>query len=364
MNKIILFFDHDTSFLNFPYGVNKTMPWVSGVNSVLVNKIDPFYTKLMVPSFDEILNHSCNKDFETLCFERAEEIRTLNLPIYVQYSGGTDSTCVLLSILRSWPKKDLNRVNILMTEDSILEFPEFWPELKTTFNGKIFDAREKYDYFHKNGYVITGEGGDQLFGSIVVQNFIEKYSEEIIHSDWKLPFFNSFINSFNGNKQECAAFLQKYIKTFDYSPFPLKTAFDVAWWWNYTNKLQSVAYRGLVKDHSILKTYQDRNISFYITKDFLRWSLDNHDKKIKNTYLSYKWLAKQFIQKYTNIEEHWYRPKVPSLKSLWSFEKNKKHFEYAKKIGDLKHFNNTSFALDENFNLVSKEKIQELIRND
>lgn len=362
MKKIILFFGYDTP-LKFPYGVNKYLPWISGVNSVIVDKVDPFYTKLMVPSFEEILNHRCNKDFETLCFERAEEIRKLNLPIYIQYSGGTDSTCVLLSILRSWSKEDLNRVNILMTEDSIDEFPEFWPEIKNTFNGRIFDAREYYNFFHKNGYVITGEGGDQLFGSVVVQYFIEKYSEEIIHSDWKTPFFNNFIYNFNGNKEECSVFLKKYIKTFNKCPFQLKTVFDVAWWWNYTNKLQYVAYRGLLVDNTILKTYEKRNISFYITKDFLRWSLDNHDKKIKNTYLTYKWVAKNFIQKYTGIEEHWYVPKIPSLKSLWSYKKNKNHFEYAKKISNLKNINSiNNLAIDENFNYLTINEISRSIR--
>lgn len=353
-------------YANLAYGYGKPVvpPWTYAVNTVLPDQFDPMNCKLMVPSFQSILDYpSSNKTFEELCFLRAEEIRSWNIPVFVQYSGGTDSSTALISMLRSWPKEDLNRLHVLMSIDSVLEFPEFWPEVRDTFKGRIFDVREEGKWFHDRGVVITGEAGDQVFGSIVMNDLVTFHGNEAIHEEWHKKLPNILVKNFR-SKEEFFVWFEYIQQTIEKCPFKLNSAFDVAWWLNYTNKLQSVAFRGLTKDTTIAKTYLEKNISFYLTKDFLRWSLDNHDKKIMETYLSYKWPAKKFIHKYTAIEEHWKRPKIGSLDFIWQRieAKDLTHFEYATPIKPLK-YKPTQLAIDENFDYVSEKDIHKYIRH-
>jgi hypothetical protein len=78
---------------------------------------------------------------------------------------------------------------------------------------------------------------------------------------------------------------------------------------------------------------------FFDTPEFQRWSLDNPDKKIKNTLNTYKYTAKEFIVKYTNHTDYLKKPKVGSLQFIWSnFDKN--------------------YAIDKDFNEMSLDDIK------
>lgn len=285
---------------------------INSVNSVLINKIDAFKFKLITPSFQKINSMpSSKKSFEDLCFRRAKEFFELNKRIYLKYSGGTDSTVALLSIIRSWPSQDIkDRVFLLGSEESIEEFPEFWPELEMLFENRIHDVRENQAYFHKHGVVVNGEVGDQLFGHSFMEmtdcfNDIFKPWEEMVRV---IDMSKMVIN--------------RYKKTLKYSPFPIKTFFDFIWWYNFTNKVQYTYLRDLTLN--TLETYTKCVYPFYLTDYFLRWSLDNHDLKIENSYETYKPEAKRFIEKYTGHTEHWNKSKVGSRNYIWA-DKNIKN---------------------------------------
>jgi len=301
-------------------GVPLCNPFTFWTNSVLVNKLDPFKLTLIVPSFDEInAIPSSTISFEELCFRRAEELYRMNKRIYLKYSGGTDSTVALLSIIRSWPSQDVkDRVFLLATEDSVDEFPEFWPELEVQFNNKLHDSREEPSYFHENGIIVNGEVGDQLFGSSMIQlvpfHTSRKPWRDVIHKVlWE------------DHLRWPELLLNRYEKTLEYCPFPIKTLFDFLWWLSYTNKVQNTYLRDMTL--STLKTYTKCVYPFFLTEYFLRWSLDNHDLKIENSIKSYKPEAKRFIEKYTGFNEHWPREKVGSRNFIWM----KRHLDKATK---------------------------------
>ena len=111
--------------------------------------------------------------------------------------------------------------------------------------------------------------------------------------------------------------LDNYISTIKEADVEIKTCFDFAWWFNYTNKLNHVIYRILIIYPNLAK-YFDRVYPFYYTKDFLRWSIENHpEQKIGKSLGTYKKCAKQFIYQYTKDEDYLTKPKIGSLGEIW-----------------------------------------------
>src|SRR6266487_1681100 len=72
-----------------------------------------------------------DKTYEQLCDERAREVLGYNGPLHVFWSGGIDSTCLLVSLLKA---RGGDRITVLMNRDSIAEYPYFY---HTHIRGKL-----------------------------------------------------------------------------------------------------------------------------------------------------------------------------------------------------------------------------------
>ena len=154
------------------------------------------------------------KTFAEVCDDAAIEIIKGDMPIDVAWSGGIDSTAALVALLKAGI--DLDRLTILMLPEtpgtrrlpfrcgSVAEYPEFF---KKYINGKIQwrmvkDVRQE---ICSDRLMLTGELGDQLFGSIRLFSRFQPYLmrrpyEEVINIDEGLykiidilrPFIASF----------------------------------------------------------------------------------------------------------------------------------------------------------------------------
>ena len=323
------------------------LPWVQAVNRInqqISDQINPFKAVVATETIEDILNiKNVNSSFEDLAFNRANDIRTKtkDSKVYLMYSGGIDSTTALVSMINSWPKEDLERLYILMSYRSIEEFPDMWKDINNIFKGRIINSLINTDKLLDDGYIITGELGDQVFGSDVIIPLVDFYGENAINLPWKNNI-NTFYKRFFGStfRPNVDMFVDMYSTTLTYCPFEIKTCFDFVWWFSFTNKWQLVKYRHLAqKRFTNPQESFSRIMHFFDTPEFQRWSLDNQDKKIKNTLNTYKYTAKEFIVKHTKHTDYLKKPKVGSLQFIWSnFDKN--------------------YAIDVNFNEMSFNDIK------
>jgi hypothetical protein len=307
------------------------LPWVQAVNRVnqqISDQINPFKAVVATETIEDILNiKNDNSSFEDLAFSRANDIRnkTKDSKVYLMYSGGIDSSTALVSMINSWPKEDLERLHILMSYRSIEEFPDMWKDINNIFKGRIINSLTNTDKLLDDGYIITGELGDQVFGSDVIIPLVDLYGEDAINMPWKNNINHFYKRFFGANfRPNVDLFVDMYSMTLSYCPFEIKTCFDFVWWFSFTNKWQLVKYRHLAqKRFSNPQDSFSRIMHFFDTPEFQRWSLDNQDKKIKNTLNTYKYTAKEFIVKYTKHTDYLKKPKVGSLQFIWSnFDKN------------------------------------------
>ena len=139
-------------------------PVFQGV-SRLKYKPDIFDCKLVCKTIQEVLDAKNNNySWGEIMDRRALDLLKLNSKIYVTWSGGVDSTGILVSILKNWPEADLSRVVVLCNVYSAEEYPEFFNTIVKKFQVKLIETfLEQYTY---DGYLVHGDaGGDQIWGS-------------------------------------------------------------------------------------------------------------------------------------------------------------------------------------------------------
>lgn len=202
-------------------------------------------------------------DFSGIMYRRGEELFQLakreDKALYVLWSGGVDSTAVLLSILHA-AGDDGGRVHVVYTLSSIDEYPKFHRHLKTRARHLHLVAAEEFTGFcaraAETDYVITGFPADQLFGSIVGQ------ADDIVHdADWR-----TWVKEPEAVGQFEAAF-QHY-------GLPVKTMTQFLWFANFSFKWDFVVHFlpqicGIVRENVI---------PFFDTREFQDWSVSNFDR--------------------------------------------------------------------------------------
>lgn len=281
-----------------------------------------------------------NKTFEECSMEAAKDLWQLGKPIELFWSGGIDSSGALIALLET--KSNTDVLNIRYTQDSIDEFPLMWERLVKHRNDPL-PPKEMLvnDLFENHDIIkITGECGDQCFGSDALHKNLHRHSddwesiftwnkEEILGfatSDRSIPQLNE--HSFQEKRESLAELLFEHI---DIAPIEIKTIFDLYWWMNFCFKWQDVDSR-MIFTFSTTAEWKS-TLSFFNTQDFQRWSIVNHDIKHGGTWETYKQPAKEYINKY--IKDETYRKdktKEPSLiKILKNSIEGEYNYEYRKK---------------------------------
>lgn len=69
--------------------------------------------------------------------------------------------------------------------------------------------------------------------------------------------------------------------------------------------------------------YHDQILHFYDTPEFQKWSLDNHDLKIRRTMDSYKWKAKEYIHNFTKDPRQLELVKIQSLEKIYFLDEKR-----------------------------------------
>lgn len=308
----------DAKSLPLKPGFPRVYPYTQMVNRVLIDQLDPFHYTLACEPISEILKlPSTTKSFGDTAEERANSMKKLDQPIYIMYSGGIDSTSAVIAFLRTWSTEELKRVYILASHHSAYEFPQFWNVVVDKFRGRILPSFKHAEYYCDRGYLVTGEHGDQVFGSDVIRSIVEVFGDEGIHRPWQEIMPTIYRNSFGPDIVK--PFIERYEQTLSACPFPIRESYDWIWWFNFTNKWQHVKYRLIAhKSWRNPKESYQKVRHFYDTPAWQRWSFDNHDKKIGATYDTYKLAAKEYIVGCTGFTDYLKKPKVGSLSQIFA----------------------------------------------
>ena len=229
--------------------------------------------------------------FEELTNRRAVELWDIGKPIRLWWSGGIDSTCALVSLLKT--RRLDTSLTVYLSTNSVQENPRFYDLL---VNKKVNLQWHSYDnYIYDNDQLwngktinVNGNGGDELFLAISSTMSMEEFFK-IKDSDWiNIIKDSDILNT-----------IEKYIDT---SPYVPETCWELLWWLARSIDDLSTRYHSprFLKDPS---AYHLEHAFFY-TDYFEQWALSNPYAGHNGHYKTYKWPMKKYIYDYDNNEEY------------------------------------------------------------
>jgi hypothetical protein len=274
--------------------------------------------------------------FDELCQRRARELldhaKNTNRKLTIMYSGGIDSTMILVSLLKIATDTELkNDIIVLLNQHSISENRNFYHShiikkcrTESSYLFHAFLGNDKY-------VVVNGEGGDQLFGSAVSANIFKIKGADYIFQppthDLMTSIFNDHVKDIEAS-EKIATVLNKVVAA---SPIPIETVYHYFWWINFSLKWQSVYARTVAYTDSVYRQTvkpEDNYFIFFGTPEMQLWSMNNPDKLIGNTWASYKFHCKDIIYDFNGDAD--YRDNKLKLGSLISVVSTK---QIAKALG-------------------------------
>lgn len=254
-----------------------------------------------------------SKTLEEVCNERACELlrhaEELGIPLYVLYSGGIDSTLVLVSLLKNATPAQKKNIIVLLSKESIQESPTFYTDyirgrLRTESSGMFGFL------MGTNNIFVGGECGDQLFGSDRLLDIITRFGGRSLHAPYSRDIFFTYFNASLNDADLTNYWLDMFERLRGAAVVPVTTNAEFIWWISFALKWHAVFFRMLsyASDRNapnISRVYvATRYFHFYNTDDFQLWSMLNPDKKIKDTWRSYKWPCKDIIYDYTKDADY------------------------------------------------------------
>jgi len=275
------------------------------------------------------------KTFEEICNERANELLAradrFDVRIYTLWSGGIDSTLALVSLLKNANAAQRKRITVLMSLESIRENGLFYENF---IKGKLRTETSSSLplVLGTRNILVSGEHNDQLFGSDLMAPLIVTHGPGIIRQKYDPTILiDHYAKSFEGDKKLAEFYVRLFEKLPPVCPIPIETMFEFTWWINFSLKWATVYYRTLTftdprNVSGITEAYsRDFYAPFYNTDDFQLWSLNNPDKRIKDTWRTYKWPCKEII--YDFAKDPVYRDMKKKVGSLSSFIANKRAYK-------------------------------------
>lgn len=307
----ILEFKNRSKLQDIPFWISRLLGGVSGIDRT--GKLNKFHSAYdAIPSIQGF-----SKTFGQVCLETAESFWKTENHLEVLWSGGIDSTAATLALLET--KSSNQALTITCTQESIAEYPLFFDRYKEFCN--LVEKKDFMNpsYLTPDHIIITGDVGDQIFGSI---SLFEIGGFELKDMPWTDlfslddPFKQSQLSAPAGSRpkmpwdeKEQSVFIETMKDHCSACPFEITTYFDFLWWLNFTFKVNYTTLRiPIMVAQENLKDSTNIDLSkrkaFYLNDDFQKWSLSNHNEKIGNTYTSYKQPAKDFIFSINGDEEY------------------------------------------------------------
>lgn len=252
--------------------------------------------------------------YEQCCERRATEIidlsRRLDKPIHVLYSGGIDSTLVLVSFMKALsPQEFHDRVVVALSWDSVVENPRFYHDhirsrcrtVSSDRIGSMMDGR---------CILVGGEHNDQLLGADTAGAYYRMFGFDDVKSVYDRAKITRFLMA-KGMSQASADhwfdILDAHARS---APCEVRTVFEFLWWLNFCFKWQSVFFRILLRVDKNLRGNIDQTFiddhfhHFFSTDYFQKWSMLNPDLKIRDSWDSYKFHAKDVIYGFNGDAEY------------------------------------------------------------
>jgi len=295
-----------------------------------------------MPEYDSTFNKSFAEVTDAKASSIQQQIRS-GKKFVIMYSGGIDSTVIVVSLLKNLSKEELENITIAASADSIIENPMFW-KLILKNNLKILDSgKYKYDDLIESGLIpITADEGDSIFGTLIglslynnfdyyIKDFSPGTRSNLMDLKYRITdpeiHFSRYKDliikhlSLPHNETFGELLYEKYVHNINTASVPIHSLHDFFWWLIFNVKYLNSSVRGALyfNDRVDWKTAIYTITNWYNDSEYQKWSMvnNNNGKKIRDTVISYKSVAKEYIFEYDkNPYYKNFKTKLESLRNI------------------------------------------------
>ena len=345
--------------------------WPSNQQSRVHKLKTPWNMASTVSPIPTITNNELNFGFvmDEIGTRECQKIVSNNKIPLMCWSGGIDSTSILVSILKNATQEFLQRLIILMDNNSIRENMFFYSKyiknkIHTQDINNFFVTPENYNKI----VILDGECGNQCMGwrTIQILSYLEKF--EVLNSRYKTHshlinnFFTDFNVDYNINQflksqkidPKHFSHIKKYFnntenrirelidESLEYSPVPIETNYDYIWWANFNFKWDDVLLRkiniwtrNLTPEQS--KYFWENSLCRFYQDDIMQmWSMNSKDIRREKTVTFSKYYTKKYIFDFDGNDLY--------------FENKRESYSSTNQYEDLNAGRDNIFAVDRDWN--------------
>jgi hypothetical protein len=259
--------------------------------------------------------------YQECCDARAKELiehsDALGKPLGIMWSGGIDSTNILVSLLRNYPISELNdKVKVILSTEARRENQRFYNDYVLP-NFEFINSEMLPWLFDGSLVIVTGEFNDQLFGSDMMRPFILKHGDAFKGKYNKETMFN-YINLLMDDSVVSTVLCDAIDASSQTAGVGIEKNSDWFWWLNFCFKWQNVHFRlyniAINTDHIDADWDKQHVKHFYQTEEFQLWSMSNPQVREIDDWKMYKRETKELIYEFDKNERYLVNKiKMPSL---------------------------------------------------
>jgi len=255
-----------------------------------------------------------DKTYIECCYERATSLynlsSTLNKPLGILWSGGIDSTMILVSFLSLYSVSELKeRVKIITSTESITENQSFYNN-HILPNFELMSSERLPSLFNKDMILVTGEFNDQLFGSDLMSKYIARLGSDSLVDTYNTSTVLDYVDFYMKDRKVSEVLVNSIEQSIEKRNLTLEKNSDFFWWFNFSFKWQTVYFRiYALNNFNLSNNINEEYINtylhhFYHTDSFQLWSMNNPQVRYIDDWKNYKLLAKQEIFKFDNNKNY------------------------------------------------------------
>lgn len=251
--------------------------------------------------------------YKDCCNRKAQELMDLSeqlqKPLGIMWSGGIDSTRVMVSFLENYPLSLLKeRIKVILSEESVIENPEFYRNYILPNFGFINSEYTPW-LFNRELILVTGELNDQLMGSDTMKAY-RLFNKDKFNQPFDRTHILSYVNGLIKDEKISALIVNAVVNASVKHGVPIEQNCDWFWWYNFCFKWQGIWFRLMVIASPNQWQYIDSEFPgtylhhFYSDAEFQLWSINNRPYRSMETWTDYKKVAKLDIFNFDGNQDY------------------------------------------------------------
>lgn len=288
----------------------------SGINNLPFSNHAVSALSVDMPKYDPFFNKTWADITDQRCLDIKKIIDSTGKILVVQWSGGIDSTCIVVSLLKNLSKEDRKQIIIACNWGGVLEYPKFYYE-HIVPNFRTVDINEfttkEYKINHAKYLVVNGMPADVLLQSVAGLDLCMALDDEnLLTRSWsKDPDqLISYLSKITNSEEFGRWYFEKLSENISSVDVPIESYFDFTWWggFNY-HWISQIFFEWFGNRSDLSVSWQDHRSSFYYwydTVDYQLWAMVNNKPLIKyGAHIGqFKLVSKQYIYEFT--KDQWY----------------------------------------------------------